>query len=140
MLPRRSLSDPGEIAYSLAHAPVGIEIDELARIASIGWAIEECFQTAKNERGLDEYEVRCYPGWYRHITLAMLAHAAQATVEAVKGAAETHQPSSRSPGQRSGGSWTLSCLTHAPGTTASRAALHVGAGGLPPTPSAFPGG
>jgi SRSO17 transposase len=39
------------------------------------WAIEETFQSAKNEVGLDHYQVRRYPGWYRHITLAMLAHA-----------------------------------------------------------------
>ncbi|MEI7030994.1 IS701 family transposase [Streptomyces pratensis] len=125
VLARRSLSDPGEIAYYLAHAHVGIEIDELARIAGSRWAIEECFQAAKNECGLDEYEVRRYPGWYRHITLAMLAHAvlaalaAQAAVEAVKGAAEMDQPSSRSPWQRSAGSWTLSCLIPEPTTIPS---------------------
>jgi SRSO17 transposase len=39
------------------------------------WAIEECFQSAKNEVGLDQYQVRRYDGWHRHITLAMLAHA-----------------------------------------------------------------
>ena len=39
------------------------------------WAIEECFGAAKNECGLDQYEVRCWTGWYRHITLAMAAHA-----------------------------------------------------------------
>ncbi|MGX1114867.1 hypothetical protein RKD37_000230 [Streptomyces ambofaciens] len=109
VMARRSLSDPGELAYYLAYAPVGAEIAELARIAGSRWAIEECFQTAKNECGLDQYEVRRYPGWYRHITLAMLAHtvltalAAQARGEAAKEAAETDQPSSRSPWQRSGG-------------------------------------
>lgn len=40
-----------------------------------GWHTEECFQAAKNECGLDQYEVRRYVGWYRHITLAMLGHA-----------------------------------------------------------------
>ncbi|MFE9469308.1 IS701 family transposase, partial [Streptomyces virginiae] len=62
-----------------------------------------------------------YIGWYRHITLAMLAHAvlttlaaqAQASGEA-KGAAETDQPSSHSPWQRSSDSWTLSCPVHEP--------------------------
>jgi SRSO17 transposase len=39
------------------------------------WRIEESFQTAKGEVGLDHYEVRKWPGWYRHITLALLAHA-----------------------------------------------------------------
>ncbi|CAM5626109.1 hypothetical protein SALBM311S_10472 [Streptomyces alboniger] len=43
-------------------------------LAGSRWAIEEAFQAAKNECGLDQYEVRRYPGWYRHITLAMLAH------------------------------------------------------------------
>ncbi len=116
---RRSLSDPGEIAYYLAYAPVGVEIAELVRVAGSRWAIEECFQTAKNECGLDEYEVRRYIGWYRHITLSMLAHAvltalAAQTDSAARGAAETDQPSSRSPWQRSGGSWTRSCPVHEP--------------------------
>jgi SRSO17 transposase len=38
------------------------------------WAIEECFQATKNETGLDDYEVRRYHAWYRHITLSILAH------------------------------------------------------------------
>jgi hypothetical protein len=62
---RRSLSDPDEIAYYLAYAPVAVELAELARVAGSRWAIEECFQAAKNEYGLDEYEVRRYIGWYR---------------------------------------------------------------------------
>ncbi|WP_208036344.1 IS701 family transposase [Streptomyces cyanogenus] len=124
VMARRSLSNPGEIAYYLAYAPAGIEISDLASIAGSRWAIEECFQAAKNECGLDEYEVRRYVGWYRHITLAMLAHAvltalaAQADNDA-KGAAETHQPSSHSPWRRSGGSWTLSCPAPEPSTTPS---------------------
>jgi SRSO17 transposase len=47
----------------------------LIRVAGATWAIEECFQAAKNECGLDQNEVRRYPGWYRHVTLAMLADA-----------------------------------------------------------------
>jgi hypothetical protein len=46
----------------------------LIRVAGARWAIEECFQTAKTEVGLDHYQVRRYDAWYRHITLAMLAH------------------------------------------------------------------
>lgn len=72
---RRRLSDPSETAYNLAYAPVDAGIAELARVAGSRWAIEECFQAVKNECGLDQYEVRRYPGWYRHITLALLAHA-----------------------------------------------------------------
>ncbi|MET8081239.1 hypothetical protein [Streptomyces sp. NPDC005303] len=121
---RRSLSDPGELAYYLAYAPVGIELAELVRIAGSRWAIEECFQATKNECGLDQYEVRRYVGWYRHISLAMLAHAfltalAAQAGEAAKEAAETNQPSSRSPWQRYGDSWTLSYPTHEPTATPS---------------------
>ena len=68
-------------------------------------------QAAKNECGLDQYEVRRYPGWYRHITLAMLAHAflaAVASAAAEKGAAETVPALlHRSPWQKSGDSWQL---------------------------------
>lgn len=75
MLARRSITDPTDLAYYLAAAPTKTPLRELARIAGVRWAIEETFQTAKNEVGLDHYQVRRYGGWYRHITLAMLAHA-----------------------------------------------------------------
>jgi SRSO17 transposase len=75
LLARRSLADPSDIAYYLAAAPAKTPLRELARVAGVRWAIEETFQTAKNEVGLDHYQVRRYGGWYRHITLAMLAHA-----------------------------------------------------------------
>jgi len=75
LLARRSLTDPTDLAYYLAAAPAKTPLRELARIAGVRWAIEETFQTAKNEVGLDHYQVRRYGGWYRHITLAMLAHA-----------------------------------------------------------------
>lgn len=128
VLARRSLSDPGELAYYLAYAPVDAGIAELARVAGSRWAIEECFQAAKNECGLDEYEVRRYVGWYRHITLAMLAHAfltvlAAQAQDTAKGAAETTPPaSSPSPWQRSGACWTLSFPTQDP--TRTDASMH----------------
>ncbi|WP_425540905.1 IS701 family transposase [Streptomyces coeruleorubidus] len=110
VLARRSLARPEEVAYYLAYAPAGTEVPELARIAGSRWAIEECFQSAKNECGLDQYEVRRYPGWYRHITLAMLAHAflaaMSATATTARGVAETVPvPLHPSPWQKSGGSW-----------------------------------
>lgn len=55
-----------------------------------GWQIEECFQAAKNECGLDQYEVRRYVGWYRHITLAMLAHAFLTAMTAQEGEKGLH--------------------------------------------------
>ena len=47
---------------------------ELVNVAGARWPIEECFGAAKNEVGLDEYQVRKYDAWYRHMTLAMFAH------------------------------------------------------------------
>ncbi|MGS2641786.1 IS701 family transposase [Streptosporangium sp. LJ11] len=75
LLARRSVSDPADIAYYLCFGPAGTGLAELVRVAGSRWAIEECFQTAKNEVGLDHYQVRSYWAWYRHITLAMTAAA-----------------------------------------------------------------
>ncbi|MFD5753676.1 IS701 family transposase [Streptomyces sp. NPDC127033] len=74
LLVRRSLAD-GELAYYRVHAPKGTTLAELVRAAGIRWTIEEAFQAAKNEAGLDHYQVRSYRAWYRHITLAMAAAA-----------------------------------------------------------------
>jgi SRSO17 transposase len=74
LLVRRSLTD-GELAHYLCFAPPDTSLGDLVAVAGRRWAIEESFQTAKSEVGLDHYQVRRYPAWYRHITLAMLAHA-----------------------------------------------------------------
>jgi len=57
------------------------------RVAGTRWTIESCFEAAKGEVGLDQYEVRSWTGWHRHVTLAMLAHAYLAVVRkaAVRG-------------------------------------------------------
>jgi SRSO17 transposase len=97
MLGRRSISKPEEIAYYLACAPLDATIADLVRIAGCRWKIEECFQSAKNECGLDQYEVRRWTGWYRHITLAMVAHAFLAVLAAQeheKGVTRPTHPSS----------------------------------------------
>lgn len=75
VLARRSLQEPTDIAYYLVSAPAGTSIEQVVRIAGVRWTIETCFQTAKAEVGLDHYEVRSWHGWYRHITLCLLAHA-----------------------------------------------------------------
>jgi SRSO17 transposase len=110
-LARRSISKPDEIAYYLAYTPLDATVKELVRIAGTRWAIEECFQAAKNECGLDQYEVRRYVGWYRHITLAMLAHAflaATAHQAREKGAEPMRQPrQSGSQWRKFGDSWQL---------------------------------
>jgi SRSO17 transposase len=63
------------LAFYACFAPVDTSLVGLVRVAGTRWAIEDGFQQAKNEVGLDHYEVRRWPGWYRHITLALLAHA-----------------------------------------------------------------
>jgi len=72
LLVRRSLAD-GELAYFVVFAPAGTPLQTLVSVAGMRWTIEECFEVGKSETGLDEYEVRHWPGWYRHITLSMLA-------------------------------------------------------------------
>lgn len=74
LLCRKSLKSM-ERTYYLAFAPHGISLGELVRIAGRRWTVEECFKTAKSQVGLDQYEVRTAKGWYRHITLAMVASA-----------------------------------------------------------------
>ena len=64
-----------ELAYYVVFAPAGTRLPELVRVAGSRWAIEECLESAKGEVGLDQYEVRKWDGWYRFITLALLAHA-----------------------------------------------------------------
>ena len=64
-----------EVAFYRCAGLARTPIAELIRVAGTRWAIEETFQTAKNEAGLDHYQARAYRAWYRHTTLAMLATA-----------------------------------------------------------------
>jgi SRSO17 transposase len=75
LLARRSLSDPAEVAYYRVFAPAETPLEEMVRAAGSRWAIEEGFERAKGEVGLDQYEVRRWDAWHRHITFALLAHA-----------------------------------------------------------------
>jgi SRSO17 transposase len=74
-LVRRSHSDPEDLQGYVAFAPAGTALEQLVRVAGSRWTIEVAFEAAKGEVGLDEYEVRSYHGWYRHITLALFAQA-----------------------------------------------------------------
>jgi SRSO17 transposase len=82
LLVRRSITHPSQLAYFICHSPAGASLSELVSVVGVRWTIEECFQAAKNEVGLDQYEVRLWHAWYRHITLSMLAHAWLAGVAA----------------------------------------------------------
>ena len=105
VLARRSIADPTDIAYYRCYGRRGTRLRELIRVAGARWAVEESFQTAKNEVGLDNYQVRRYDAWYAHITLAMAAAAFLAATRArttAKGAAvPTQARSSASAATRS---------------------------------------
>lgn len=75
LLVRRSINKPEELAYYVCFGPAETTLEELVRVAGIRWSIEEGLEEAKGQVGLDQYEVRRWVGWYRHITLALLAHA-----------------------------------------------------------------
>ena len=69
LVARRSVSNPNEIAYYLSNAPADIPLATLARVASTRYTVEQCFEEAKGDTGLDHYEVRHWHSWHRHITL-----------------------------------------------------------------------
>jgi SRSO17 transposase len=73
LLVRRSCKDPEEMAYYIAFSHEKKTLLDMAKAAGSRWNIEECFEMAKGETGLDQYEVRTFEGWYRHITFSMLA-------------------------------------------------------------------
>ncbi len=81
MLARRRLSD-GELAFYVCFGPARTTLAELVRVAGIRWAVEECFQAAKDQVGLDHYQVRRYDAWYRHVTLVLVAQGFLAAVRA----------------------------------------------------------
>lgn len=80
LLVRRSVSDPTDVAYFLCGGPSKTTLAELVRIAGSRWSIEECFELAKGDCGLADYEVRSWRSWHRHVTLSMLALAAVVVV------------------------------------------------------------
>jgi SRSO17 transposase len=73
LLARRSLADPAEIAYYACYGPARCSTADLAWTAGSRWQVEECFQQAKGETGLDHYQVRTWRAWYAHVTLSILA-------------------------------------------------------------------
>jgi SRSO17 transposase len=79
---RRSVEDPTALTAFLVFAPQRTTLVEAVHTAGTRWTIEICFEAAKQEVGLDQYEVRSWTGWYRHITLAMWAYALLSVVRA----------------------------------------------------------
>jgi SRSO17 transposase len=71
---RRCLDDPSELAYYLVYAPLKTPLSTIVQVIGARWRIEEDLEAAK-DLGLDQYEVRSFVGWYRHLTLVLLAYA-----------------------------------------------------------------
>jgi SRSO17 transposase len=90
LLIRRSVSDPSEIEFFLAHAPDPTPIPELIAVAGMRWKIEENNAQGKDLLGLDQYQVRKWTPWHRHVTTCMLAHAFLAATRANLG--KQHPP------------------------------------------------
>ena len=88
LLVRRSITDPEDLAYYVCFGAADTLMMELVRVAGTRWIIEDAFKEAKQEVGLDEYQVRRWTGWYRHITLALLVHAFLAVTRCYADAAD----------------------------------------------------
>lgn len=82
LLARRSVSEPTKLTAYIVFAPQTTTLAEAVQTAGTRWTIESCFEAAKGEVGLDQYEVRSWTGWYRHMTLAMWAYALLTVVRA----------------------------------------------------------
>src|SRR5262245_19524168 len=80
LLIRRSASDPAEVAYFACGGPPDTALADLVRVAGARWAVEDLFELAKGDCGLDEYEVRSWVGWHRHVTLSLFALAVLAVI------------------------------------------------------------
>ena len=77
-----SIAEPDKLTYYLTFAPEDTPVSTLVSVAGTRWTIESCFEAAKSEVGLDQYEVRTWTAWHRHVTLAMLALAFLTVVRA----------------------------------------------------------
>lgn len=105
LLIRRHLVRTDEVAYYLVYAPEDWPLQAMIRAAGARWTIEEMFKLAKGQVGLDQYEVRSWQGWHRHITQALVALAALAVGSAKKGRCPV-QTTSPSPSRKSADSWS----------------------------------
>jgi SRSO17 transposase len=79
LLIRRNIAD-GDLAYFATWCPAGTSIATLVNVEGHRWAIEDSFETATNEFGLDHNETRSWHGWHRHVSLVMLAFAMMAAI------------------------------------------------------------
>jgi SRSO17 transposase len=97
LLVRRSIAEPDKLTYYLTFAPEDTPVGTLVSVAGTRWTIESCFEAAKGEVGLDQYEVRTWTAWHRHVTLAMLALAFLTVVRTAAIGGRGHRRSSGRP-------------------------------------------
>jgi SRSO17 transposase len=112
LLIRRNIAD-GDLAYFTTWCPAGTSIATLVSVEGHRWAIEDSFETAKNEFGLDHNETRSWHGWHRHVSLVMLAFAMMAAIrhqanrptpkKTKKSTARNSRPSSAGQSRKSAG-------------------------------------
>ena len=93
LLIRRNIAD-GELAFFTTWCPAGTPIETLVEVEGQRWAIEDSFETAKNELGLDHNETRSWHGWHRHVSLVMLAFAMLAAIRHRANAPHPQKPRS----------------------------------------------
>jgi SRSO17 transposase len=97
LLIRKSRRDPKQRAYYIVFAPIETSLAELAGVAGLRWTIEECFERAKDDLGLDHCEARSWTGWHRHMTLCMAALAFLSKLSADLRRAAWSKPNKTSP-------------------------------------------
>ena len=79
LLIRRSIADPTEVGYFLAHAPAATPVRDMVAVAGIRWRIEECNEQGKDLLGLDQHQVRTWTAFHHHVAVCVFAHAFAAT-------------------------------------------------------------
>jgi SRSO17 transposase len=138
LLIRRQIAKPDEFTFDLTLSPEENTLPDLVRVAGTRWTIEACFEAAKGEVGLDEYEVRSWTGWHRHITLSMLAHAYLAVVhQAAIGGTRDGRPRGRASASHRAGGATARLAARVGAPARSRAGHRLVAL-APPPPAARP--
>jgi SRSO17 transposase len=74
LLIRRTIGKEPRYSYFISNAPASVRLVTLVWLSGLRWSIEQCFEETKTELGMDQYEVRKFPGWHHHILTCMLGH------------------------------------------------------------------
>jgi SRSO17 transposase len=74
LLVRRTIGKNPIYSFFISNAGRATRLKTLVWLSGIRWAIEQCFEEAKSDLGMDHYEVRKFPGWRHHMITCMLAH------------------------------------------------------------------